>query len=141
MFHTFGAHSASCAAADVVLEILRREKLVERAAQKGRTLSDLLEKKFSNHPHIAETRGQGLLQAVEIVKDRETLEPFDIEANLAYKVMFEALSRGVFVYAGGTGVVRDIVCLGPPFIVEDEELELIIETLAESIDSVIAKLA
>jgi adenosylmethionine-8-amino-7-oxononanoate aminotransferase len=141
MFHTFGAHSASCAAADVVLEILKREKLVERASEKGRTLSDLLEKKFSNHPHIAETRGRGLLQAVEIVRDRETLEPFDTEANLAYNVMFEALSRGVFVYAGGTGVVRDIVCLGPPFIVEDEELELIVESLAESIDSVIAKLA
>lgn len=140
MFHTYGAHSAGCAAANVVLEILRRENLVERAAEKGKILSELLEKKFSSHPHIAETRGRGLLQAIEIVRDRDTLEPFDIDANLAYNVMFEALSRGVFVYAGGTGVVRDIVCLGPPFIVEDDELEVIVDTLAESVDSVIAKL-
>ena len=67
MFHTFGAHPAACAAATSVLTILRREKLVERSRKLGERLHERLTSAFSNHPHVAEVRGRGLLQAIEIV--------------------------------------------------------------------------
>ena len=51
------------------------------------------------------------------------------------------LSRWGFAYAGGTGVVRGIMCVGTPFIAEYWEVEVIVETLAESVGSEIAKLA
>ena len=136
MFHTFGAHAAACAAADRVLDILLRENLVERAATLGEELGKRLAAAFSNHPHVAEVRGRGMLQAIEVVQDRDTLTPFPAEDHIASRIMAAGLERGVFFYAGGTGVVRDIVVLGPPLIIDEEEMGLIVETLVAAVDDV-----
>ena len=139
MFHTFGAHPASCAAAEEVLRILTDEHLVERCAERGERLQKRLVQAFSNHPHVAEVRGRGLLQAIEIVADRATLAPFPIEANVTDRVVGAALSRDVFFYPGGTGVVRDIVCLGPPFTIDDSEIERMVEVLEASVDDAVRR--
>jgi adenosylmethionine-8-amino-7-oxononanoate aminotransferase len=137
MFHTFGAHPAACAAADAVLGILREEQLVERAASQGEALGSAFENAFSNHPNVAEIRGKGLLRAVEIVADRSTLASFPEADNITNRVVGAALKRGVFFYGGGTGVVRDIICMGPPFIIGDEEIELMVSVFAEALDEVL----
>ncbi len=134
MFHTFGAHAGACAAAAQVLDILLRENLVQRAATVGAELGKRLATAFSNHPHVAEVRGRGMLQAIEVVQDRDTLTPFPAERHVASRIMAAGLERGVFFYAGGTGVVRDIVVLGPPLILDEEEMGLIVETLVASVD-------
>jgi len=141
MFHTFGAHPASCAAAEEVLRILTDEQLVERSARIGERLQQRLLQTFSNHPHVAEVRGRGLLQAIEIVADRGTLEPFPLEANVTDRVVGAALSRDVFFYPGGTGVVRDIVCLGPPFTIDEREIERMVEVLEASVNDVVRRVA
>ncbi len=92
---------------------------------------------LGNHPNVAEVRGRGLLQAVEIVKDRATLEPFESSANITNRLVGAALKRGVFFYGGGTGDVRDILCMGPPFIIGDAEIELMVRVLSESLDDVL----
>ena len=63
MFYTYSAHPACCAAANRVLEILERERLVERAAEMGARLRRRLEP-LASHPHVAEIRGRGLLHCV-----------------------------------------------------------------------------
>ncbi|MEJ2088503.1 MAG: aminotransferase class III-fold pyridoxal phosphate-dependent enzyme [Gammaproteobacteria bacterium] len=136
MFHTFGAHPAACAAAAEVLAILREEQLTERADKMGRLLQERLVARLGQHPHVAEVRGRGLLQAVEIVKDRDSLEPYPESDNIASRVVSRALKEGVFFYGGGTGEIRDIVCLGPPFIVEEEHLDVMAATLGKAIDDV-----
>ena len=140
MFHTFGAHPAACAAANEVLRILTDERLVPRAAEMGLVLRKRLSDALSNHPNVAEIRGQGLLQAIEIVRDRDTLEPYPVEANVTNKVINEALRRGVFFYIGGTGVVRDVVCMGPPFTITASDIDSMVEVLAESLTEVTAKI-
>jgi adenosylmethionine-8-amino-7-oxononanoate aminotransferase len=137
MYYTYGAHPASCAAADRVLEILEREDLVRRAAQMGEKLRAALAP-LERHPHVAEVRGLGLLQAVELVRDRATLEPFPAAARLAQRVVVEGILRGVFFYPGGVDPARDVVCLGPPLVIEDAEIETIARVLAESIDAAVA---
>ena len=47
------------------------------------------------------------------------------------------MKRGVFFYGGGTGDVRDILCMGPPFIIGDAEIELMVRVLSESLDDVL----
>jgi adenosylmethionine-8-amino-7-oxononanoate aminotransferase len=137
MFHTFGAHPAACAAADEVLRILTDERLIERAARIGETLRARLVAAFDNHPHVVEVRGRGLLQALEIVADRATLTPFPISANVTNRVIGAALKRGVFFYMGGTGDVRDIVCIGPPFTIDERDVDTIVSVLSESVDDVL----
>lgn len=137
MFNTFGAHPAACAAAAEVLSIMREEGLVQRAASQGEYLSERLRDAFSNHRHIAEIRGRGLLQAIEIVVDRDSLERFPQEAQLTNRIVAHGLEKGVFFYGGGTGDVRDIVCMGPAFVIENEQIDTVVEVLLESVDAAI----
>ncbi len=141
MFYTYGGHPAACAAADKVLEIMSRENLVARSAKMGALLGEKLNAKLGDHPHVAEIRGQGLFWALELVEDRDTLAHFPKEAAFTARVTGAGLRNGVFFYAGGTGEVRDIVLLGPPFTVSEAELDQMVEVLAHSIDSAAAKMA
>ena len=136
MFHTFGGHPAACAAAVEVLNIMVEERLLERVTRMGELLRARLIDAFSNHPHVAEVRGRGLLQAIEIVEDREQLAPFAADANITNRIVGKALKNGVFFYGGGTGPVRDIICMGPPFIIEEEHLDTMVSVLADAIDEV-----
>ncbi|MEM7077218.1 MAG: aminotransferase class III-fold pyridoxal phosphate-dependent enzyme [Pseudomonadota bacterium] len=139
MFNTFGAHPASCAAAVEVLSILREENLVAQATARGEYLERRLEEAFGQHPQVAEARGRGLLRAIEIVIDRESLERFEVSAAISGRVVGEGLKRGVFFYGGGTGDVRDIVCMGPAFTISEAQIDFMVETLLASVDAVIAK--
>jgi adenosylmethionine-8-amino-7-oxononanoate aminotransferase len=138
MFFTYGAHPAACAAADVVLDILERERLVERAAAMGERLRKRLGA-LEAHPHVAQVRGRGLLQAIEIVRDRATLEPFPASARLTARIVAAGLRRGVFFYPGGTGAVRDVIALGPPLVIGEEEIETMASVLEASLDEAIER--
>ncbi len=133
MFHTFGALPQSCAAATEVLKILREENLVERAHSVGAQLKARLHEAFDQHPLVAEVRGEGLLLALEIVEDRQDLIPFPKEAGVTNKVVGYGLANGVFFYPGGNGEIRDIICMGPPFIIGDQEIDLMIDTLEKAL--------
>ena len=139
MFHTFGAHPGACAAAEVVLSIMSEEGLVAAAAQKGAFLKACLEDVLGDHPQVAEVRSAGLLLAVELVQDRETGEPFPRERKLTLAVLEEGLKRGVYYYPGGTGTVRDILCLGPAMTTSEGELEQMATTLRAAIDGALGR--
>ncbi len=138
MFYTFSGHPAACAAADTVLEIMEREKLVARAAEVGVLLRERLEK-LERHPHVAQVRGRGLLIGIELVRHRDSLEPFPAEARVTDRVVAAGLRRGVFFYPGGSGPARDVLTLGPPFTIGPDEVEMIGSVLEESIDEVTAQ--
>ncbi len=85
-------------------------------------------------------RGRGLFQAVELVADRSTKAPFDPSLRLHARVKRAALDLGLMCYPmGGTidGARGDHVLLAPPFIISDDELDLLIERLVEAVDSAI----
>jgi adenosylmethionine-8-amino-7-oxononanoate aminotransferase len=138
MFYTYSGHPASCAAADKVLEIMEREDLVARSAEKGEALRARLDAALGQHPNVAEIRGRGLFFGIEVVADRETLEPFPIERAMTQRIVGAGMKAGVFYYSGGTGAVRDVVCIGPAFTVSDDELDRIADTLKRAIDAAVA---
>ena len=141
MFYTFAAHPAACAAADKVLEISEREGLVERSAKMGAQLRDRLQDALGEHPHVAEIRGRGLLQAVELVRDRESLEPFAPEDKLISTLVAAGMANGAFFYPGGAGAAQDVICLGPPLTISEDELELLVTTLSKTLDDAISHIA
>jgi adenosylmethionine-8-amino-7-oxononanoate aminotransferase len=141
MFYTYAAHPAACAVADKVLEIMEREQLVARAAEMGAALRERLSAALGAHPHVAEIRGQGLLQAVELVKDRATLEPFALEDKMTGTVVAAGLANGVFFYPAGAGPARDAIVLGPPFTIRESELDQLVSGLVKSIDGAAAHVA
>ncbi len=140
MFNTFGAHPIACAAAAEVLAIMVEEELLEQGRQRGAYLHSQLHAMFDGHPHVAEIRGRGLFAGLEIVANEETLERFDKSAAVSNRVVAHGLKNGVFFYGGGTGEVRDIVCMGPPFIISEAEIDTVVSVLRDSIDATVAHL-
>jgi len=139
MFHTFAALPQSCAASSTVLKILRRENLCERVNPLGDQLTQKLISELGQHPLVAEIRGQGLLIGVEIVKEKEGLISFDEKEKITNQIVGKGLENGVFFYPGGTGEYRDIICLGPAFIINEEDIDLMVNTLKQCLDHIQSK--
>ena len=141
MFFTFTGSDAMCAGANVVLEILEREALVERSAAMGELLHGRLHEELDDHPHVIEIRGRGLFAGVELVRDRDGGAQFPVDARLASAVVGQALQRDTWVYPAGSGPVRDAIMLGPPFVITAEEIDVLVGVLRESIDAAVARVA
>ncbi|HEU0243106.1 MAG TPA: hypothetical protein VFQ75_04330, partial [Candidatus Limnocylindrales bacterium] len=84
-----------------------------------------------------------LMVGVELVRDRETREPFRRTAKLTEAVVRIARERGLLLYSGtgnANGVDGDTILLGPPFVVTDAELVRIADGLREALDLALAGL-
>jgi len=136
---TYSHGPVAAAVAGEVLRILESEQLVEASATKGERLLGRLRDRLGDDPHVGEIRGRGLLIGIELVADRATREPFPRAARITEAVVRAARDRGLLVYSGtgnANGIDGDTILLGPPFTISDAELELVVERLAEAIESV-----
>lgn len=135
---TYQAHPVATAAGNAVFDYLEAHKLFDRVVPAGESLRKALAK-LESHPHVGQVRGLGLLQGVELVKDKATREPFPKEAGIAEKIRQTALEKNVLVYPGqGTvdGICGDHVLLAPPFIIRTDECELLADALQHSLAKV-----
>ncbi len=133
---TYSHTPVGAAVAREVLRLLVAEDLVAASAAKGERLRTLLDDRLADDPHVGEIRGRGLLVAVELVADRVERTPFPRAARMTEAVVRACRDRGVLVYSGtGTadGTDGDVIVLGPPFVVTDEELVRIADTLREAV--------
>ena len=96
---TFGGNPVTTTAAKAVIEFIEEEKLVNNAAEVGGYLRAKLEELQDKHPLVGDVRGMGLMQAMELVKDRATKEPAPAET---VEVMEAARRNGILVGKGGT---------------------------------------
>ena len=122
--HTFSHHPVAAAAALAVVDILEKEELANRARQLGEYLGNVLAS-LSDHPHVAEVRGVGLMWVVEFAKDKETFAPFSRQLQLTEKIFDALMDSGIITYKC-TGFHRgrgDAIMLGPPFIIKRKELD------------------
>jgi len=139
MFFTYSSHPLACAMAERVLEIMERENLVERAARVGARLGARMRQVLGDHPIVGEIRGLGMFWGIELVRDRAAREPFPPSARTVSRVMAAALRRGLFVYpASGMAGERggDGFIVAPPFVIGDQEIEFIAQTLRLTLDEI-----
>src|SRR6185436_9667507 len=133
---TYSHAPAGAAVAREVLRILRDEDLVDASRTKGERLQALLRERLDADEHVGDIRGRGLMVGLELVDDRESRRPFPRAARLTEAVVRAARDQGVLVYSG-TGVANgadgDTILLGPPFVVTDDELVRIADTMAAAI--------
>jgi adenosylmethionine-8-amino-7-oxononanoate aminotransferase len=134
--HTYLGHATACAASLAVQKILRRDRLVEASATQGAKLMKKLHDRFDEHPYVGDIRGRGLFIGVELVANKQTKRVFDPSLKLHARVKQLAMSHGLLCYPmGGTidGRQGDHVLLAPPFIISDDEIELIVDRLFSAI--------
>ncbi len=142
--HTYMGHPLACTAALAVQRVIRRDGLLDNVRRQGERLARRLAERFGNHPHVGDMRGRGLFQAIELVLDRHSKEPFDPGHKLHARIKQEAMARGLMVYPmGGTidGTRGDHVLLAPPFIVDAAALDTIVARLGDAVDAAVASVA
>ena len=141
--HTYVGHAVACAAALAVQQEIERDGLLAKVRARGQSLALRLKARFADHPHVGDIRGRGLFFALELVRERQTRTPFDPAGQLHARVKREGMARGLMTYPmGGTidGYTGDHILLAPPFIVDEEHLEMIVDRLHAAIDAAIVSL-
>ncbi|WP_366655977.1 aspartate aminotransferase family protein [Fodinicurvata sp. EGI_FJ10296] len=142
--HTYMGHALACAAAIAVQERIEDGDLLSNVNRRGEELRNALESRFGNHPHVGDIRGRGLFIGIEMVADRLSKEPFDPAYRLNARIKSEAMTRGLMCYPmGGTvdGKRGDHVMLAPPFIIDADMIEVIVDRLGAAIDAATAQSA
>ena len=137
---TYNAHPAGCAAALAVQRVIEEEGLLGRVEAAGERLRTLLTERFGNHRYVGDIRGRGLLLALELVVDRATKAPFGAALRLHERAKAEAFARGLLIYPGGgtaDGRSGDHILLAPPYNVTNNELEMIVDMLSDTLDAVL----
>jgi adenosylmethionine-8-amino-7-oxononanoate aminotransferase len=130
--YTYSSHPVGCRVALAMLDIIEKEDFVGQAKEKGRYLLNALGAALSDHPHVGDVRGLGLMCGVEIVKDKQTKEEFDAGDKVGIRVHSACAERGLFSRVRG-----DVFCLAPPIVTSHAQLDRIVEILHESIVEVL----
>jgi len=134
---TFSHHAVGAAAALATLRIIHREQLVHRAAVMGKSLGQRLIEQLGDHLLVGDIRGRGLFWALEFVQDRESKEPFPNKLNLAWQIWKRAFESGLILYYSqgcANGVDGDVIMVGPPLIIDEEQLEHLVCLLAHAVE-------
>lgn len=124
--YTYSGHATCCAVALKNLEILEREKLTERAALMGERLLRGLEQ-MGDIECVGNTRGLGLMCAIEFVADRET----KASAGIAGKILHACQQKGLISRTKGESLL-----LAPPLIISEDEIDKILLIVREAIEEV-----
>jgi len=131
--YTFSHHPVVAAACRKTLAILEEEQLVPRVEKLGEYFLTKL-KTLERFPFVGDVRGRGLLAGIELVGNRETKEPFPRSRRLVEEVASLAFDKGLLVYPStgcADGVAGDLITLAPPFIIDEEGIDRIVERLEE----------
>jgi 4-aminobutyrate aminotransferase len=129
---TSSGNAACCAAGLAVIEEIERLGLVGQAAENGRFLNQRLTESLMKYDVVGDVRGLGLIQGVELVKDRATKEP---NQAIAAKIVYRAHELGLIVfYAGNWGNVLEIT---PPLILTKDELDRGVAILDQAVRDVL----
>jgi adenosylmethionine---8-amino-7-oxononanoate aminotransferase len=128
--HTYTANPLGCAAALATLEVFEEERTLERLPAKIALLRQLLGDLVEPLAHVSEVRQLGLMCGIELAADRRARVPYDQSARMGHEVTLEARARGAIVRPLG-----DAVVLMPPLAIEADELEELVEIVADSIEA------
>jgi len=123
-FSTFGGNPVSMAAALAVIKVIEEDDLRHNAAVVGAYFREKLEGLKEKYPVIGDVRGMGLMQAVELVKDRETKEP---APEAVVTVFEETRKRGVLIGKGG--LYGNVIRTGVPLIANTDHIDEMIAAL------------
>lgn len=130
-FATFGGNPLSCAAAVAVIEIIKEENYLEKAAKLGAVLKKKMENLKDDHKIVGEVRGQGMMLGVELVRDRTTKEPATQEILTVMEVCRE---KGLLIGKGGLD--NNVIRLQPPLELNSEQVDQAYTILDEAFTKV-----
>ena len=127
--YTYSGHPASCAVAIENIHIMQRENLIERVRD---DIGPYLQEKWhtlAEHPIVGETRMVGLMGALELVENKETLERFDEDIGAGTICRDHLVNNGLVMRAVGESIVT-----APPLVLTHEEADELVEIAWKCLD-------
>ena len=131
---TYSAHPIGAAAGVANLRLLDDLDLITNASAVGDYLNQQMTQALGGHAHVGEVRGEGMLCAVEFVKDRDDRVFFDASEKVGPRIAAALLERGVIGRAMPQG---DILGFAPPFCLTRQEADEVVTKTAEAVGSVL----
>ena len=123
---TYSGNPVCCQAALATIRVLK--KALPNVTQLNQIAVEILSSNLKDYPYLGELRENGLMIALEFVKDKSTKEPYP---ELVKKVMVECLSNRLIVVS--SGLFDNVIRLIPPLIITEGELRNGLEILIEAI--------
>lgn len=129
-FNTYGGNPVSCAVGLAVLDVIDEENLQRNAHDVGAHLIAGLEALHETHALIGDVRGLGLFVGVELVRNRQSLEPADREASFIVERMKD---EGILVSTDGP--LHNVIKIKPPLVFTRSNADRLIQTLDRILDA------
>ncbi len=128
-FNTFGGNPVSCRIGLAVLDVIEAEGLQEHSRRVGERLLAGLQGLVARHPIVGEARGTGLFQGIELVTDRESLDPAPRHATYLVERMRD---RGILLSTDGP--LHNVVKIKPPLVFDEDDADRLVNTLDEVLE-------
>jgi adenosylmethionine-8-amino-7-oxononanoate aminotransferase len=125
--HTFTGNPLACAVALKSLHLFQQDNLLEKLQARIARLKLHLDD-FTSMRHVGDVRQCGLAAGVELVENRENGTPYPWKDKVGIRVCLEARKRGVFSRPLGNTIV-----IFPPLVISNDELDMLMDVLKESI--------
>lgn len=126
--HSYSGNPLGCAIANETISIFRDENILEENIKKSEYIKKKVLEIIDDIPYFGEFRQVGMIGAIELVKDKESKEPFDWTKRVGYQIYKIALSKGVLLRPLG-----NIVYFMPPYCITYDEIDTMIRVAKESI--------
>ncbi len=131
---TYSAHPIGAAAGVANLKLLDSLDLVSNAGKIGTYLNSAMAQALGDHANVGDIRGEGMLCAVELVRDRDDRAYFDLAKKTAPRIVAAMLDRGVIARAMPQG---DIIGFAPPFSLNREQADEIVAVTTAAVQEVL----
>ncbi|MDZ5448596.1 aspartate aminotransferase family protein [Labrys sp. ZIDIC5] len=131
---TYSSHPLCAAAGVANLELVDELDLVANAGSVGAYFKQALTDALGAHARVGEVRGEGLMAAVELVRDRDDRVFFDASEKVGPRVVATMLENGVIGRAMPQG---DIMGFAPPLCLTREEADIVVSAAAKAVKSVL----
>ncbi len=128
--HTYTANPLGCAVALANLALYETEKVMDNVADRSAQASELLES-FYELEHVGDIRQKGLMIGIELVRDKDTKEPYDWADKIGARVIEQARQYGIIIRPLG-----NVIVLMPPLCINKDELEYLLEGTYKAIKDV-----
>ncbi len=129
LFHTYGANPAACAAGRAVLKVIEDDAMIENARVVGAELHKRLRGMMDHFDIIGDVRGTGFMQAIELVKDRETKEPAPKETAFVFERTRE---HGLVLSKSGN--FKNVLRMVPPLCLSMEDVDSVFNAFERSFE-------
>lgn len=126
--HSYTGNALACRAALATLDIFAQDNILEKNQVLINKISQLLQR-LQSHPHIGNIRQQGMIAALDMLKNPSNRETYDWHERRGLAMYRYALQHGVLLRPLG-----HVVYFMPPYVITPQELEFMVETAATAID-------